>query len=247
MLASGFPIISRAELVSRKQEPPRIESRIDLHKGHPNGSLIPIDSLLESAHEVLTDKTINIPALQYGPDPGWQPLRESLSKWLTIYYEQESDDVERICITGGASQNLACILQTFTDPNITKRIWTVGPVYHLACPIFEDAGFAGRLRACVEDEEGIELVRLEKEIRKIHGEEPRGPVSCYFPIIDLLRFLPRGNVALYFDGTAAQNGSMILFCLSLLLWLVVSACCFHELCRVTLVLISSTRSIGGTV
>jgi DNA-binding transcriptional MocR family regulator len=70
-------------------------------------------------------------------------------------------DAERICITGGASQNLACVLQVFTDPVYT-RVWMVAPCYFLACRIFEDAGL--RTRAVGEGDEGVDLVGLEREL-----------------------------------------------------------------------------------
>lgn len=53
----------------------------------------------------------------------------------------------------------------------------VTPCYFLACRIFEDAGFTGRLRAIREDEEGVDVEFLEKELKRLENEEPRGPVS----------------------------------------------------------------------
>ncbi|KFY28994.1 hypothetical protein V493_02590 [Pseudogymnoascus sp. VKM F-4281 (FW-2241)] len=41
--------------------------------------------------------------------------------------------------------------------------------------IFEDAGFAGKLRAVREDDEGIDVEALERELRLLEKEEPRGP------------------------------------------------------------------------
>lgn len=38
----------------------------------------------------------------------------------------------------------------------------VTPTYHLACRIFEDNGFAGKLKAVPEDLEGINIDYLEK-------------------------------------------------------------------------------------
>ena len=97
-----------------------------------------------------------VPGLCYGPDPGFQPLRESIQKWTGEFFgsgeqsevaagvglnvEGEGEKIgDRICITGGASQNLACVLQVFSDPVFTK-VWMVAPCYFLACRIFEDSG-----------------------------------------------------------------------------------------------------------
>lgn len=76
-------------------------------------------------------------------------------------------DAERICVTGGASQNLACVLQVFSDPLFT-RVWMVAPSYFLACRIFEDAGL--RINAVGEGEEGVDLVGLESMIEEANRE-----------------------------------------------------------------------------
>lgn len=42
----------------------------------------------------------------------------------------------------------------------------VAPTYYLACRIFHDAGFMERLRGVPEDEEGIDLEFLERELQE---------------------------------------------------------------------------------
>ena len=92
------------------------------------------------------------PALIYGPDLGYTPLRKRIVRWLTSLYSPAagSTPIGRICITGGASPNLLNILAVFTDPSVTQHIWMVAPTYFLASTIFEDAGFAGKLRGIPE-------------------------------------------------------------------------------------------------
>jgi hypothetical protein len=53
----------------------------------------------------------------------------------------------------------------------------VAPCYFLACRIFEDAGFGGRLRAVREDEEGVDVGELERGLLGCVREEQRGEVS----------------------------------------------------------------------
>ncbi|KEY66702.1 hypothetical protein S7711_09722 [Stachybotrys chartarum IBT 7711] len=137
---------------------------INLVRGWPNPSLLPTQLLSASAQTVLADPSIYSTALQYGDDPGYQPLREAMATWLHEHYKVERDP-ERICISGGASQNIACILQSYTDPNVTRAVWIAAPTYHLVCDIFSDAGFSGRLKAFPEDEEGPNIESLESRLR----------------------------------------------------------------------------------
>ncbi|KAK3687238.1 pyridoxal phosphate-dependent transferase [Podospora appendiculata] len=143
---------------------------INLLRGWPSPHLLPAALLKKAADRALTDPSIFIPALQYAPDPGYQPLREELATWLGRAYTtppSSYSQAEEICITGGASQSIACVLQSFTDPVYTRAVWAVTPCYFLAFPIFEDAGFAGRLRAVPEDDEGVDLAFLERGLRSV--------------------------------------------------------------------------------
>ena len=155
---------------------------IDLLCGWPNPALLPAPDLLRSATTVLTDPSIAHPGLLYGPDEGYEPLRVHIAKWLEGWYQpRESIHPHRICISGGASQNLACILAVFTDPLYTRNVFMVDPTYHLAGRIMDDAGFAGRVRGVPEDDEGFDLDVLENGLReaeeKAQAEGNTEPVS----------------------------------------------------------------------
>ncbi|KAJ5774763.1 Pyridoxal phosphate-dependent transferase major region subdomain 1 [Penicillium paradoxum] len=146
------------------------EQPIDLQIGWPNPALLPAPDLRHSATAVFSNPSIANPALAYGPDEGYEPLRTHIAAWLTDFYQpRDPVSTQRICITGGASQNLACILQTFTDPVYTRNVWMVVPTYHLAARIIEDAGFAGRLRGVPEDDEGVDIAALESGLRAAEG------------------------------------------------------------------------------
>lgn len=139
---------------------------IDLLTGWPNPALLPAPELLRSATTVLTDPSIAHPALAYGPDEGYGPLRVHIAQWLGAFYRSPQPiSPLRICITGGASQNLACILAVFTDPVYTRNVWMIEPTYHLAGRMMDDAGFAAKTRGVPEDDEGVDLEFLEKALR----------------------------------------------------------------------------------
>lgn len=164
-LPAFSPRLFSASTMTPPEPPPsRDKKLINLLRGWPSPHVLPSESLKVAANKVLSNPDIFVPGLQYGPDPGYQPLREELSKFLSNSYETEPD-AERICITGGASQSTACILQSYTEPVYTKAVWAIAPCYYLACPIFEDSGFKGRLRAVPEDSEGIDLERLEQGLK----------------------------------------------------------------------------------
>ncbi|KAI1132411.1 pyridoxal phosphate-dependent transferase [Nemania abortiva] len=168
----------------------RNKKPINLLRGWPSTSLLPAAALRAASQTALSDPAIWAPGLEYGPDPGYQPLREALEYWLGKFYSSvlpvmpdtattgvsedgkaAEKEADRITITGGASQSLACILQSFTDPARTLAIWIVAPCYFLACPIFADAGFTGRMRAVPEDEEGVDVEVLERKMCALEKEQ----------------------------------------------------------------------------
>ncbi|KAL4774484.1 pyridoxal phosphate-dependent transferase [Aspergillus nidulans var. acristatus] len=156
---------------------------VDLFTGWPNPSLLPTGALADAFAAVMADPAIRTPALMYGPDEGYGPLREHVAQWLTSFY-RPADPVtgSRICITGGASQNLACILSVFSDPSYTRNVWLVAPTYHLVCRIFDDAGFAGRLRAIPQDERGLDLDYLRREMAAAEDRGAKGDREPFTPL-----------------------------------------------------------------
>lgn len=147
--------------------------QINLLRGWPAASLLPAHLLKSAANSVLSDPSISTPGLWYGPDPGYEPLRDSIAAWLTrSYLPKHPIPSNRIVITGGASQNLGCILNVYTDPEYTRNVWLVAPAYFMAFRIFEDAGFGvdRKMRAVPEDEEGLDIEYLRREISKSEAD-----------------------------------------------------------------------------
>lgn len=140
---------------------------INLLRGWPSTSLLPTAIIKQAADSVLTRPDIAFPGLLYGPDPGDPAARKSIASWLTdFYHPSEPVTDERIAITGGASQNLGCVLQYYTDPVFTRNIWISSPAYFLAFHIFDDAGFHKKMRSVPEDHSGIDMDFLRREITK---------------------------------------------------------------------------------
>jgi len=146
---------------------------INLQLGWPSPRLFPSEQLAVATTACLTDPAVAKAALVYGPDLGYTPLRASIASWLSSFYNPSSGPIslERIAITGGASQNLASILHVFSDPVITRRVWMVEPTYFLACTIFQDAGFAGKLRGVRENDHGIDVEFLRKALLEFEEED----------------------------------------------------------------------------
>ncbi|MCJ1314112.1 hypothetical protein MMC25_007792 [Agyrium rufum] len=144
---------------------------INLHWGKPAPDLLPSQELAKAAQTVFSDPAITVTSLQYGDNAGYKPLRKELSSWLSGLYGSE-DNSDQICVTGGASQGMANILQVLTDPLATRAVWMVAPCFYMACRIFEDAGFTGKLRGVHEGNEGVmDLDFLEREMVLVDSQE----------------------------------------------------------------------------
>lgn len=155
-----------------------MQEPINLMRGWPNPSLLPVSLIKHAAQAALSDPSTAHAGLLYGPDPGYQPCREAVAAWLTDFYRpSQPTTADRICITGGASQNLGCMLSVYTDPEYTRAIWIVAPAYMLAFRVFEDAGFSGKMRTVPEDEEGVDIAYLRRELEKSEREARRKEVQ----------------------------------------------------------------------
>lgn len=152
------------------------QSYINLVRGWPSKQLLPVENISEAAHAALADPDVAHPGLLYGPDEGYAPLRSSIGDFLTDFYQPKYRiEHERIAISGGASQNMGCVLQVFTDPLYTRSIQIVAPAYMLSFRIFEDHGFAGKMKAVPEDEEGVNIEYLRRSLQMSEEEVVNDP------------------------------------------------------------------------
>ncbi|KAI0828746.1 PLP-dependent transferase [Hypoxylon sp. FL0890] len=160
---------------------------INLLIGRPTPRLQAADKLAAASQAVLSQPEKSDLALTYGPDHGEDDIREHISTWLSEKYRPISGPItrDRIIITNGASGELAAILQKFTDPLYTRRMFLVEPAYFLAVQTFLDAGFGQKMQGIPEDDEGIDLEflrrRLEEEESRSLNEKQESGVSCTKP------------------------------------------------------------------
>jgi DNA-binding transcriptional MocR family regulator len=180
--------MTKTKMASSTTGAAKAKKQINLLRGWPNPSLLPTPLISSASQTALSNPEISVPGLLYGPDPGYQPLREEIAGWMARFYQvtppsastipgPRLEDAERICITGGASQNLACVLQVFSDP-LKTRVWMVAPCYFLACRIFGDAGLT--VNAIGEGNDGVDLEALERDLME-RQKKDEGKVSvCFF-------------------------------------------------------------------
>ena len=152
-------------MITRTTEAPPL-GHINLQGGWPTPRLHPAAALGAAASGVFGRQDVH-EDLKYGPELGDRETRDLIAKWLAESYQQGPVVTgDRIIITNGASNGLATLLQKLADPASTATIWMVEPTYFLACPIFRDAGFSGRIRGVPEAEDGIDLDFLARALEE---------------------------------------------------------------------------------
>lgn len=166
--------------------PPTAKTLINLQRGWPSPSLFAASELLAGANEVLTSKAETAAALIYGPHIGHPTLRESVAGWLSDVYPTTTVK-DRICITSGASANLGNIAMKFLDPLYTRAIFMIEPTYFLACPIFEDCGFQGKLRGVPENEDGLDIEFLRRALDSTEAAAVESVKARGVPDIPILK------------------------------------------------------------
>ncbi|KAF4820730.1 hypotheticall protein [Colletotrichum siamense] len=149
-------------------------SFINLQGGWPTPRLHPVKDLEAASSSLFRQEDVAKELLRYGAGLGRPSLRDLIGKWLNDFYQPAAGSIPgvRIGETNGASNGLATILQKFTDPVYTRAVWMVEPTYFLACPIFRDAGLAGRIRGAPEGPDGVDLDFLASELQHVDETWP---------------------------------------------------------------------------
>lgn len=166
-------IIPVSAMITRTTEVTPL-GHINLQGGWPTPRLHPVAALGAAASGVFGRQDVN-EDLKYGPELGNRETRDLIAKWLAESYQQgPAVTGDRIIITNGASNGLATLLQKLADPASTATVWMVEPTYFLACPIFRDAGFSGRIRGVPEEEDGIDLDFLARALEEADASRLSG-------------------------------------------------------------------------
>jgi len=150
----------------------REEVDINLGVGYVNESTIPRDLIAEALSEVLHHPHQYRLALNYGGPAGSANLIDSLRRFhlehrLGGLTAEVLDRQEVIIGATGASSLLEGLAQII-EPGI---VITADPMYYIYCDLLERKGF--EVHAVPEDEEGLDLDRLEVTLRDLGTRRDR--------------------------------------------------------------------------
>lgn len=132
---------------------------IDLGRGDPDQSLLPLEALRLSAEGYFASGDRR--PLQYGTEQGDGTFRRDLANFLSAANAVQVDP-ELLFITSGASSALDLICMLLTRPG--DVIFVEEPTYFLALRIFQDHGL--KIVPLPMDQEGLCLEGLEERISK---------------------------------------------------------------------------------
>jgi DNA-binding transcriptional MocR family regulator len=138
----------------------------------------PITQLAQASHQLLlNDAAAAVENLEYEDALGLPELRKQIASLLNLFYQKSRVDLTNICITTGASFAIPTILNVLTDSAITKCIWVVSPCFYMACRMFEDVGFAGKIKAVPKRGDGsVDVEALDQAMGEV--EQVRNATSA---------------------------------------------------------------------
>lgn len=116
--------------------------------GMPARELLPAERLAEASKIAWQDAPA---ALEYGDDPGWQPLRAYIAERMAK--QQMEVDPEQILVTNGSQQGLDLLTKLFVEPGETIAL--EGPTYLGALQTF--AAYEASYLIIPVDEQGMRV------------------------------------------------------------------------------------------
>lgn len=125
---------------------------ISFARGVPAPECLPVEELADCARAVIERDGPRV--LNYGPVGGYGPLRE----WLA---ERHGVSPGRVVVTNGSLQGLDLLLARFAARG---RILVEAPTYDR--PLKIAARLGAEVRAIPQDEEGLDVEALERELRR---------------------------------------------------------------------------------
>ncbi|MGI6603741.1 MAG: PLP-dependent aminotransferase family protein [Firmicutes bacterium] len=158
---SGSGII---EILRLSEEP----GVISLAGGFPAAEMFSLTEVREIADRILATK--GEVALQYGPTPGFTPLREYLSERMKKSFAAQVAP-EEIVITSGALQGLDLICRVLLTPG--DIVITEAPTYVGALQTF--SGFGAQVEEIPTDDEGMQVDLLAERLQELEkrGAQPK--------------------------------------------------------------------------
>ncbi len=143
---------------------------MNLGVGYVNDKTIPVAAIEQAFKEIAADPLKYRNALNYGGSDGSPNLRKSLINYYlnnNIGGLSEEDFDERKVLIG--ANGATSILDAFSDILQPGIVITADPYYYIYTETLERKGF--RIVAVPEDNDGINIQLLEKELEKISAEE----------------------------------------------------------------------------
>src|SRR5438270_2219919 len=125
---------------------------ISFARGVPAPEVLPVEELADCAKAAIDGD--GAAALSYGGGGGYEPLR----RWVA---ERHSVEPERVLLTNGSLQGFV-FLATHSLAAGARRVVVEAPTYDRPLKIL--AGLGAEIVAVAQDEEGIDVDALEREL-----------------------------------------------------------------------------------
>lgn len=133
-------------------------SIIPLAAGNPAPDAFPVDEVREIAGEILAKKPID--ALQYGVSEGYQPLRDTILKWMKSH-ENIGRDFDNVIIMSGATQVMDLVTKVLCNEGDTVICEEPSFIGSLNC--FRSYGC--KLRGVPVESDGMDVDALEEVLK----------------------------------------------------------------------------------